>query len=94
MSRSTPNYKRTADPNCHAAFRVRISTLIEVLSAAGRYSQLKRKFPADDPRVLDARRDLVTARLIEHVKQLMASTPPLTGEQVEAVATVLRGEHR
>lgn len=66
--------------------------MIEVLRAAGKYSQLKRNLPAGDPRVTDAHRDLVAARLLVHVSDLMSASPPLTGDQVERIAALLRGD--
>jgi hypothetical protein len=42
--------------------------MIDVLRRAGAYGQAKKHYPADDPRVIDERRDLVAARLIEHIK--------------------------
>jgi hypothetical protein len=66
--------------------------LIDVLRAAGTYSQLKRKFPSEDVRVVEAHRELVAARLLVHISDLMATSPPLTTAQVERIAEVLRGE--
>ena len=69
------------------------SPVIEhVLRAAGSYSQLKRMLPADNPRVVEAHRELVTARLMARVTEMMASSPPLTGDQVERIARLLRGD--
>jgi hypothetical protein len=65
--------------------------VIQVLRAAGTYSQLKRNLPADDPRVIDAHRDLVAERLLAHISEILANSPPLTGEQVERIAAVLAG---
>lgn len=66
--------------------------MIELLRAAGTYSQLKRKLPADHPRVIEAHRDLVAERLLAHVSEILGTSPPLTGEQVERIARVLRGD--
>jgi hypothetical protein len=66
--------------------------MIEVLRAAGKYSQLKRNLPAGDPRVADAHRDLVAERLLAHVSEMLATSPPLTGDQVERIAALLRGD--
>ena len=66
--------------------------MIEVAQAAGSYSQLKRKLPPDHPRVIAAKQELVTARLVNHVSDLMAISPPLTGDQVERIAALLRGD--
>jgi hypothetical protein len=66
--------------------------MIDVLRAAGSYSQLKRKLPANDPRVVEAHRELVAARLLIHVSDLMAVSPPLNGDQVERITALLRGD--
>jgi hypothetical protein len=66
--------------------------VIDVLSAAGSYSQIKRRFPPNDNRVIQAHRELVAARLRVYVADLMATSPPLTAEQVECIARLLRGE--
>lgn len=65
--------------------------MIDVLQRAGSYSQLKRKFPPDHPSVVEAHQQLVAARLLAHVSNLMASSPPLTADQVEQIAVILRG---
>lgn len=65
--------------------------MIEALRRAGVYTQLKRKLPADDPRVLDAHRELVTERLLVHIHDVLAAAPALTDEQVERIASVLAG---
>jgi hypothetical protein len=64
--------------------------LIDVLRRAGSYSQLKRKYPADDPRVVEAHQELVAARLLAHVSDIMSTSPPLGSDQVERIARLLR----
>jgi len=63
--------------------------MIEVLRRSGVYNQLKRKYPADDPRVLDARRELLTERLLVHIHNVLADAPALTDEQAQQITAVL-----
>jgi hypothetical protein len=55
-----------------------------------RHSALKRYRPDDDPEVTDARRNLKALRFEEHVKKTIAEAPPLTDEQLERIAALLR----
>jgi|AntDryMetagUQ889_1029465.scaffolds.fasta_scaffold54699_2 hypothetical protein len=61
------------------------------LSARGRLNALKRYRPADDPVVLDADRDLRTEGLAEHVHRVVNVFPPLSAEQRDKIAALLRG---
>jgi hypothetical protein len=45
--------------------------------------------PADDPTVIDARRDLRAARAEQYIAELVAAAPPLTGEQRSRLAALL-----
>lgn len=86
--------RRTSRPSPEPCDRFQLSCevlLIDVLSAAGYYSQLKRKLPPNHPRVIEAHRRLVAARLRVHVADLMATSPALTDSQVEDIAALLRG---
>lgn len=67
-----------------------MSDVMDVLRLSGRYSQVKRNRPPDDPIVIEAHRDLVAARLLVHVSEIMASSPPLTSDQVGRIAALLR----
>lgn len=49
----------------------------------------KRRDPDSD--VTDLKRELKAARLAEHVRQVVESFPPLTTEQVDRIAVLLRG---
>lgn len=71
-----------------------MSDVLDVLRASGRYGQAKRNHPADDPVVIDAHRDLVAARLLLYITEMMASSPPLSADHVERIAIILRGESR
>lgn len=45
---------------------------------------------ADDPEVIDARRDLAAERLVEHVRRVVDQAPTLTTEQRDRIAALLR----
>lgn len=55
-----------------------------------RHAGLRRTRPADDPDVVDAKRDLAAARLEEHVRRIVAAAPPLTPAQRDRIAGILR----
>jgi hypothetical protein len=46
--------------------------------------------PADDPALIEARRNLRALRLQEHVAEVVAGWPPLTDEQLDTIAGLLR----
>lgn len=56
----------------------------------GRVAALSRSRSADDPELVDARRDLKAQRLADHVAKVVAEAPPLTDEQRERIAGLLR----
>lgn len=56
-----------------------------------RVAGLSRSRPADDPDLLDARRDLRATRLAEHIARVVDEAPPLTPEQRDRLAVILRG---
>lgn len=58
---------------------------------AGRYGGLKKNLDADDPRVVDAHRQLVALQLCEHVADVLSGAPALTPEQIENITSVLAG---
>lgn len=51
---------------------------------------LSRSRKSDDPDLLDARRRLRAAKLEEYVSRVVAEAPPLTQEQLDRVAVLLR----
>lgn len=53
-------------------------------------ASLSRSRKADDPELLTARRDLKAARLEDYVNKVVAEAPPLTAEQLDRVAVLLR----
>lgn len=60
-------------------------------SERARVASLSRSRPADDPELLDARRTLRTTRLAEHIARVVDEAPPLTPEQRDRLAVILRG---
>lgn len=59
-------------------------------SERARYASLTRSRPADDPDLLNARRDLRCERLAKHIAETVAAAPPLTGAQRDRLAILLR----
>lgn len=55
-----------------------------------RVASLTRSREADDPDLVAARQRLKAARLADHVRDTLESWPPLTHEQADAIATLLR----
>lgn len=53
-------------------------------------ASLSRTRSSDDPDLLAARQRLKAMRLEEHVRAVVASFPPITEEQAERVAELLR----
>jgi len=60
-------------------------------SSRARVASLTRSRCADDPELLDARRDLRAERLAEYIKNTVETAPPLTQEQRDRLALLLRG---
>ncbi len=58
--------------------------------ARARVAGYSRNHAADSPVLVDARRDLKAAMLAAHVAQVVASAPPLTPEQCDRIAALLR----
>lgn len=56
-----------------------------------RVASLTRSRPADDPDLLNARRDLRAERLAVHIAKVVSEAPPLTDEQRDRLAVLLRG---
>lgn len=59
-------------------------------TSRARVAALSRSRSADDPDLLNARRDLRAARLAQHVSRVVAEAPLLTDEQRERIAALLR----
>lgn len=58
---------------------------------AGRVGALSRSRTPDDPELSAARRDLRAAKLAAHIAKVVAEAPPLTAEQRDRLAVLLRG---
>ncbi|HEY3924962.1 MAG TPA: hypothetical protein VGL75_10420 [Acidothermaceae bacterium] len=56
-----------------------------------RVASLSRDRAPDDPLLVEARRDLKASRLEEHIRKVVDSAPPLTAEQRDRIASLLRG---
>lgn len=56
----------------------------------GRIAALSRSRTPDDPDLEKARADFKAERLAEHVRRVVASAPPLTPDQVDRIAAILR----
>lgn len=59
-----------------------------------RIAALSRSRAKDDPELLDAQRRLRAACLAEHIKRAVDAAPPLTSEQRDQLARLLRGPVR
>lgn len=55
-----------------------------------RIASLTRSRQPDDPELVDARRNLAALSLEDYVRQIVAQAPPLTDEQRERIAALLR----
>lgn len=60
-------------------------------SERARVASLSRSRTSDDPALLDARRDLRAARLADYIRRVVDAAPPLTPEQRDRLAALLRG---
>lgn len=63
-----------------------------VHTARARVAGLTRHQGPDSPRTLEAQRDLRAARLEEHIRRTVDAAPPLTAEQRDRLAVLLRGQ--
>lgn len=59
-------------------------------NARARIGALSRSRTADDPDLIEARRDLHAARLAEHITKAVAGWPPLSVEQRDRLSVLLR----
>lgn len=61
----------------------------------GRIAGLKRAIrngerSPDDPALIEAERDYAAARMADYARNLVATWPPMSNEQIETVASILR----
>ena len=61
-----------------------------IKSGRGRVAALSRSRQPDDPELLAARRDLAADVISDHIARIVAKAPPLTDEQRDRIATLLR----
>jgi len=59
--------------------------------ARARVAALSRHHPDDVLAISDARRALATAKLEDYITRTVASAPPLTADQADRLALLLRG---
>ena len=59
-------------------------------SERARVASLSRSRATDDPDLLEARRNLKSARLEDYVARVVAEAPPLTSAQRDRIAALLR----
>jgi hypothetical protein len=64
------------------------SWTVERARIAGMSSRPNR--PPNDPELVEARRNLRALRLEDHVRKVLAGAPPLTDDQRERIAELLR----
>lgn len=64
---------------------------MSVLHERARIGALSRSRTADDPELLDARRNLRVERLAEFIRKTVDAAPPLDQETRDRLALLLRG---
>ncbi|MFT4008859.1 MAG: hypothetical protein QM655_02335 [Nocardioidaceae bacterium] len=57
----------------------------------GKVAALSRSRAADDPELVEAKRNYHAEKLAERVGQVVNSAPPMTTEQVDRIVSILRG---
>jgi hypothetical protein len=63
----------------------------KVMTHRGRVAALSRSRSADDPDLIAARENLKAARLEAYIEKVVDSAPPLSAEQRDRLALLLRG---
>lgn len=61
-----------------------------VLTSRARLASLHRDHTPDSAIILDARRDLALAKLEQFITRTVAEAPPLSQEQLDRIARLLR----
>ena len=61
------------------------------MSSRHRHNALVRYRDPDDPELLDAKRQMAADSIAIYIKRTAATAPPLTAEQRDRLATLLRG---
>lgn len=67
------------------------STSSTLVQKRGRVGALTQHRTADDPELVDARRDLAASVMEEQARRLVEKFPPLSDEQVGRIVSLLRG---
>lgn len=62
-----------------------------VITHRNRVAALARSRVADDPALLEARRDLAAAKIDQYIERTLESAPPLTPAQSQHLAGLLNG---
>lgn len=62
----------------------------DILNERARVAALTRSRAADDPELVDARRNLAAAKLEDYIRRVVDEAPPLTGEQRDRLTAALR----
>lgn len=63
----------------------------DTMPARAKVAALSRSRKPSDPEVIAARQDLAAANIAAAIDRALATAPPLTDEQAEALAARLRG---
>lgn len=63
----------------------------EQLHYRARVASLTRSRTPDDPELIGARRDHAAAKVAHFLERTLAEAPPLTSEQLDRLAAILRG---
>ena len=66
----------------------------QTLHYRGRVAALSRSRQADDPDLVDARRQLAAERLADYIARTIEAAPPLTAEDRTRLAAILQGGGR
>jgi len=62
----------------------------DIASMRGAVAAYTRSRPADDPQLIETRRSLAALNLERYVARVVAEAPPLTPEQRDRIAALLR----
>jgi hypothetical protein len=63
----------------------------EAIRRRGLLAAKSKRFGPDHPDTIQARRELLEARLADHIRQVVDGAPPLTAEQRDRLAVLLQG---
>lgn len=66
------------------------STISPIFKARGTIAALSRSRTPDDPELVAAKRSLAVLNLEKYVERVVSEAPPLTSEQADHIAALLR----